>query len=149
MKQEIAAVLEDVNIADQGTDALANVKSFVQRFLYQIDDKIENLNDSLNIKEKKKKLEDGSEVESDKDLAKIKSLETEIQILNEKGIKMKEEMSNKIKSLEDDFKEIKQEQTAVRINNCIKLIKSVWDNFGFPRPTEIIIQLINNFRRKQ
>ncbi|KAK0050049.1 GTPase IMAP family member 7-like isoform X1 [Biomphalaria pfeifferi] len=84
MKQEIAAVLEDVNIADQGTDALGNVKSFVQRFLHQIDDKIENLNDSLNIKEKIKKLEDGSEVESDKDLSKIKSLETEIQILNEK-----------------------------------------------------------------
>ncbi|KAK6961732.1 GTPase IMAP family member 7-like isoform X1 [Biomphalaria glabrata] len=125
MKQEIAAVLEDVNREDQGTDALANVKCFVQRFLQQIDDKVDNLKESLNIKEKIKELEDGSEVESDKDLAKIKSLEKEIQILNEKGIKMKEEMSNKIKSLKDDFKEIKQEQTAVRINNCIKLIKSV------------------------
>ncbi|KAK0046752.1 GTPase IMAP family member 7 [Biomphalaria pfeifferi] len=139
MKQEIAAVLEDVNKADQGTDALANVKSFVQRFLHQIDDKIENLNDSLNIKEKKKKLED--EIERDKNLEII---EEEIKLLKEKELRKKEEMSNKIKSLDDDFKDIKQEQTEMRIKNGIKLILTIWENFRFRGPAQIMIEYIVN-----
>ncbi|KAK0046739.1 GTPase IMAP family member 7-like isoform X1 [Biomphalaria pfeifferi] len=141
MKLEIAAVLEDVNKADQGTDALANVKSFVQRFLYQIDDKIENLNDSLNIKEKKKKLED--ETERDKNL-EIIELQEEIKLLKEKELRKKKEMSNKIKSLDDDFKDIKQEQTEMRIKNGIKLILTTWENYRFRGPAQIMIEYIVN-----
>ncbi|KAK0050046.1 GTPase IMAP family member 7-like isoform X1 [Biomphalaria pfeifferi] len=115
MKQEIAAELED------------------------IDDKIENLNDSLNIKEKKKKLED--ETERDKNLEII---EEEIKLLKEKELRKKEEMSNKIKSLDDDFKNIKQEQTEMRIKNGIKLILTIWDNYRFRGPAQIIIEYIVN-----
>ncbi|KAK6961738.1 GIMAP protein [Biomphalaria glabrata] len=141
MKLEIAAVLEDVNIADQGTDALANVKCFVQRFLHQIDDRMDNLNDSLNIKEEKKKLED--EIERDKDL-EIIELQEEIKLLKEKELRKKEEMSNKMKSLDDDFKDIKQEQTEMRIKNGIKLIQTIWANFRFRGPAQIMIEYIVN-----
>ncbi|XP_055869837.1 GTPase IMAP family member 9-like isoform X3 [Biomphalaria glabrata] len=141
MKQEIAAVLEDVNTEDQGTDALANVKCFVQRFLHQIDDKVDNLNDSLNIKEKTKKLED--EIERDKNL-EIIELQEEIKLLKEKELRKKEEMSNKMKSLDDDFKDIKQEQTEMRIKNGIKLIQTIWENFRFRGPAQIMIEYIVN-----